>query len=54
VNKKELIILLKAEIVPALQDRITQKVKEDGVYLRWQEEVRRQAEHVVGDRKGDK
>ncbi len=54
VRKKELIILLKAEIVPALQDRITQKVKEDGVYQRWLQEVERQADHVTGDRKEEK
>jgi type IV pilus assembly protein PilQ len=54
VRKKELIILLKAELVPTLQDRITQKVAEDGVYQRWQQEVQRQADHVRGDRKEDK
>ena len=48
VTKKELIILLKAELVPALQDRIAQKVKEDGVYQRWLDNVQRQADHITG------
>lgn len=46
VKKKELIILLKAELVPTLQERITQKVKADGIYERWQEEKEREAQHV--------
>lgn len=54
VTKKELIILLKAELVPALQDRITQKVAGDGVYQRWQEEAQRQADHMTGARKDGK
>jgi type IV pilus assembly protein PilQ len=33
--KKELVILLKAELVPTLQERITQKAKEDGIFDRW-------------------
>jgi type IV pilus assembly protein PilQ len=33
--KKELVILLKAELVPTLQERITQKTKEDGIFDRW-------------------
>ena len=48
IRKKELIILLKAELVAPLQERITQKVKDDGVYQRWQESVQRQADHVTG------
>jgi general secretion pathway protein D len=51
VRKKELIILLKAELVPTLQERVVQKVKEDGVYQRWQEEAQREAEHVTGGKK---
>ncbi len=54
VRKKELIILLKADLVPALQERITQKVKEDGVYQRWQEGAQRQADHVTGGRREEK
>ncbi len=48
VKKKELIILLKADLVPTLQERITQKVKADGIYERWQEEKEREAAHVRG------
>jgi type IV pilus assembly protein PilQ len=48
VKKKELIILLKADLVPTLQERITQKVKADGIYERWQEEKEREAQHVRG------
>jgi type IV pilus assembly protein PilQ len=48
VRKKELIILLKAELVPTLQERITQKAKEDGVYQRWRDDAYRLDEHVTG------
>ncbi len=48
IRKKELIILLKAELVAPLQERITQKIKDDGVYQHWQEGVQRQADHVTG------
>lgn len=48
VTKKELIILLKADLVPTLQERITQKVKADGIYERWTEEKEREAMHVRG------
>ena len=47
-KKKELVILLKADLVPTLQERITQKVKADGVYERWQEEKEREAQHMRG------
>ena len=41
--KKELVILLKAELVPTLQERITQKTKEEGLFNRWLDErVRRE------------
>jgi len=46
--KKELIILLKAELVPTLQERITQKAKEDNIYGQWQQEQARRDEHVRG------
>ncbi|MEK9138130.1 MAG: type II and III secretion system protein [Bacteroidota bacterium] len=46
MKKKELIILLKAELVPTLQERITQKVKADGIYERWQKEKEREAQHL--------
>ena len=48
VVKKELIILMKAELVPTLQERITQKVKADGIYERWLDEKERDAQHIRG------
>jgi len=36
--KKELVILLKAELVPTLQERITQKIKEEELIPRWRED----------------
>ena len=48
ITKKELIILLKAELVPTLQERITQKAKEDGIYGRWQEEQSKRERHFKG------
>jgi type IV pilus assembly protein PilQ len=38
VNKKELVILLKAELVPTLQERITQKIKGEDLYGQWRED----------------
>jgi general secretion pathway protein D len=46
MKKKELIILLKAELVPTLQERIAQKVKTDGVFERWQEEKEREVQRL--------
>jgi general secretion pathway protein D len=48
VNKKELIILMKADIVPTLQERITQRTKEDRVFDRWLEEKQREEQHIKG------
>ncbi|MER3522685.1 MAG: hypothetical protein C4326_01105 [Ignavibacteria bacterium] len=48
VRKKELIILLKAELVPALQDRVTQKVREEGMYQRWRDDMQRETERIGG------
>jgi type IV pilus assembly protein PilQ len=48
VNKKELVILLKAELVPTLQERITQKTKEDDMLLKWREEINRKATLLRG------
>jgi hypothetical protein len=48
VIKKELIILIKADLVPTLQERITQKAKEDGVYEKWQAEQAKRERHVKG------
>ena len=53
VTKKELIILMKAELVPTLQERITQKAKPDGIYERWLEEKEREAQHVRGGGGGE-
>ncbi len=52
VKKKELIILLKAELVPTLQDRVAQKVKDGSVFQRWEQGVERQVDHVTGQREG--
>jgi type IV pilus assembly protein PilQ len=48
VTKKELVILLKAELVPSLQERITQKTKEDGLFERWLEEQTKRERHITG------
>jgi general secretion pathway protein D len=47
VQKKELIILLKAELVPTIQERIAQKRKEDGVFNRWLQEQERMKQHII-------
>ena len=46
--KKELVILIKAELVPTLQERITQKTKEDGLFDRWLDEQLRGEHHISG------
>jgi general secretion pathway protein D len=38
VNKKELVILLKAELVPTLQERITQKLRPGTMIDRWRQQ----------------
>ncbi len=48
VIKKELVILLKAELVPTLQERLTQKPKGDGVFERWLEERKKEEKHMKG------
>jgi len=48
VTKKELVILLKSELVPTLQERITQKVKEDRVFDRWLDERLKEEHHIKG------
>jgi len=45
-DKKELIILLKADLVPTLQERITEKRKEDGILNRWRQEQDRMDRHI--------
>jgi len=49
--KKELVILLKAELVPTLQERITQKTKEDGVFERWLQDQLKYERHVTANMK---
>ena len=49
--KKELVILLKAELVPTLQERITQKAKEDGLFERWLLDQMKYERHVTANRK---
>ncbi|MEW6509930.1 MAG: type II and III secretion system protein [Bacteroidota bacterium] len=48
VAKKELVILMKAELVPTLQERITQKTKEDGLFERWLQEQAKAERHMTG------
>lgn len=43
VTKKELVILLKAELVPTLQERITQRSKTEDLYVRWRDEQTKRA-----------
>lgn len=50
VSKKELVILMKADLVPTLQERITQKTKEDGLFDRWLEEQMKSEKHLTGKR----
>ena len=49
VDKKELIILMKAELVPTIQERIAQKKKEDGIFDRWLREQERMEQHIIPD-----
>jgi len=44
--KKELVILLKAELVPTLQERITQKTSSDRLFDKWRDERRSEEERV--------
>jgi len=48
VVKKELVILLKGELVPTLQERITQKTKEEGLFDRWLDEKVRKERALKG------
>jgi type IV pilus assembly protein PilQ len=48
VSKKELVILLKAELVPTLQERITQRVRTEELYQRWKQEAEQRAARVRG------
>ncbi len=46
VTKKELVILLKAELVPTLQERITQKQQEDEMVAKWRQENERREKNL--------
>jgi general secretion pathway protein D len=48
VTKKELVILLKAELVPTLQERITQRAKTEDLYSRWRDEQARRERIMHG------
>ena len=48
VAKKELVILLRAELIPTLQERITQKVQEEHPFDRWREERYREEQRLKG------
>ncbi|MCZ6775940.1 MAG: type II and III secretion system protein [Ignavibacteria bacterium] len=50
VTKKELVILLKAELVPTLQERITQKTRGDRLFERWLDEKTQDEQRVKGRR----
>jgi general secretion pathway protein D len=49
-TKKELIIVLKVELVPTLQERITQKAKQENIFDRWLSERLRQEQSVKGSK----
>ena len=51
--KKELVILIKAELVPTLQERITQKTKEDGVFERWLQDQLKYEHHITANMKSE-
>lgn len=48
ITKKELVILLKVDIVPTLQERITQKTQDDRIFERWLQEKEDQERRVKG------
>jgi general secretion pathway protein D len=48
VVKKELVILLKAELVPTLQERITQRTKMEDIYAKWREDQQRRERSMHG------
>jgi Bacterial type II and III secretion system protein len=50
ITKKELVILLKADLVPTLQERITQKTREDDLVSKWREEVYKKEQRIKSDR----
>jgi general secretion pathway protein D len=50
VTKKELVILLKAELVPTLQERITQRTREEDLVGRWREDMMKKDHSVRGSK----
>lgn len=50
VVKKELVILMKSELVPTLQERITQKTKEDDLIAKWRDEQYTRERRVKGSK----
>jgi type IV pilus assembly protein PilQ len=48
ITKKELVILLKAELVPTLQERITQKSRAEELVGRWREDMMHKDRSVRG------
>ncbi len=50
VQKKELVILLKADLVPTLQERITQKTREDDLISKWRDEMYKKEQMIKSDR----
>lgn len=48
LTKKELVILLKAELVPTLQERITQRTREDEIVDKWRMEMMKRDRNVRG------
>ena len=49
INKKELVILLKAELVPTLQERITQKTRFEDKIGEWREKQVKRADNFMRD-----
>jgi type II secretory pathway component GspD/PulD (secretin) len=49
-TKKELVILMKADLVPTLQERIAQKTDPEKVYREWKEDRFRDEQRVKGIR----
>jgi len=48
VTKKELVILMKAELVPTLQERITQRTKGEDLYARWRDDQMKRDKSMHG------
>jgi general secretion pathway protein D len=48
MTKKELVILMKAELVPTLQERITQRTKGEDLYMRWRDDQIKRDKSIHG------